>query len=108
MTRRPETLAAPDPYRFADDAEFRALLWGAGLEDVDVRTVSLTQHVPDADQLWEGMLGGSVRTAGLVMRQQPHIRSTIRATVGRLAEEYGVGSELAIPACAKIARGRRP
>jgi ubiquinone/menaquinone biosynthesis C-methylase UbiE len=108
VTRRLETLAAPDPYRLADDAEFRALLRGAGLEDVDVRSVSLTQQVPDADELWEGMLGGSVRTAGLVMRQEPHIRSRIRAAVGRLAEEYRVDGGLAIPACAKIALGRRP
>jgi hypothetical protein len=101
-------LAAPDPYRFADDGELRALLRGAGLGDVEVRSVSLVQRVSDAAELWEGMLGGSVRTAGLVMRQPPATRRRIRAAVERLADEYRVDGGLAIPARAKIARGRRP
>jgi SAM-dependent methyltransferase len=101
-------LAAPDPYRFADDEELRALLRGAGLEDVAVRSVSLIQPVSDADELWEGVLGGSVRTAGLVMRQPATTRRRIRAAVEWLADEYRVDGGLAIPACAKIARGRRP
>ena len=100
--------AGPDPYRFSDDDEFRGLLRGAGLEGVEVRSVSLSQRVSDGDELWEGMLGGSVRTAGLVMRQPPPTRGRIRAAVERLAEEYRVDGALAIPAAAKIARGRRP
>lgn len=106
-TRLRAALAGPDPYRFADDDEFRALLRGAGLEHVEVRSVSLIQRVSDADELWEGMLGGSVRTAGLVMRQPPAARRRIRAAVERLAEEHRVDGALAIPARAKIARGRR-
>jgi hypothetical protein len=54
------------------------------------------------------MLGGSVRTAGLVMRQPPATRTGIRAAVERLAEEHRVDGGLAILARAKIARGRRP
>jgi SAM-dependent methyltransferase len=100
--------AGPDPYRFADDDEFRALLRAAGLEDVAVRSVSLTHRVGDVNELWRGLLGGSVRTAGLVMRQAPETRRNIRAAVERLADEYRADDELAIPACAKIARGRKP
>ena len=107
-TRSPEALAGPDHYRFADDDELRALLGGAGLEDIDVHSVLLSQRVSDADELWEGMLGGSVRTAGLVMSQPPAQRLRIRAVVDRLAEEYRVDGGMAIPVCAKIARGRRP
>jgi hypothetical protein len=75
---------------------------------VEVRPVSLIQRVSDADGLWQGMLGGSVRTAGLVMRQPRSARRRIRAAVEQLAEEYRVDGGLAIPARAKIARGRRP
>ena len=107
VTHPLETLAASAPYRFADDTAFRELLRGAGLEDVDVRSVSLTQRVSDTDELWEGMLGGSVRTAGLVMRQPPAVRMKIRAAVERLAEEYRLDGGLAIPVRAKLARGRR-
>jgi SAM-dependent methyltransferase len=108
VTHPQELPAGPNPYRFADDDEFRRLLRGAGLEDVEIRSVSLTHRVPDADDLWEGMLGGSVRTARLVMRQPPSTRSRIRAAVERLADEYRVGGGLAIPARAKIGRGERP
>ena len=109
VTRPQEAPAGPDGYRFADDDEFRGLLDGAGLEDVAVLSVSLTHRVPDADELWQGILGGSVRTAGLVMCQPPSTRTRIRAAVERLAGEYRmIDGALAIPVCAKIARGRRP
>jgi SAM-dependent methyltransferase len=108
ITRPQEASAGPDPYRFADDDEFRALLRGASCEDVEIRSVSLTHRVGDANELWQGLLGGSVRTAGLVMRQTPGTRRKIRAAVQRLAEEYRVDGELVIPAWAKIARGRKP
>ncbi len=98
----------PDPYRFADDDQFRELLLGAGLEDVEVQSVSLTHRVLDTEELWQGMLGGSVRTSGLVMRQPPRTRHQIRAAVEQLAEEYRADGGFDIPACAKIACGRMP
>jgi SAM-dependent methyltransferase len=107
-TPPPETVAGPDHYRFGDDDELRTLLGGAGLEDIDVRSVSLSQRVSDVDELWEGMLGGSVHTAGLVLSQTPSRRQRIRAAVDRLTDEYRVDGGLAIPVRAKIARGRRP
>jgi SAM-dependent methyltransferase len=100
--------AGPDPYRFADDDEFRALLRGARCEDVEIRSVSFTHRVGDVNELWQGLLGGSVRTAGLVKRQAPETRRKIRAAVQRLAEEYRADGELVIPVCAKIACGRKP
>jgi SAM-dependent methyltransferase len=108
VTRPQGAHAGPDRYRFAHDDEFRDLLRRARFDSVEVRSVSLSQRVSDADELWRGMLGGSVRTAGLVMRQPPPTRARIRAAVERLAEEYRVDRALAIPAAAKIARGRRP
>jgi SAM-dependent methyltransferase len=102
------TAAGPDPYCFADDAVFRALLASAGLEDIEVRSVSHAQPVPGADELWRGLLGGSVRTAGLVERQSPATQRRIRAAVKRLAEQHRVDGELVIPVRAKLASGRRP
>jgi hypothetical protein len=60
----------------------------------------------DVNELWQGLLGGSVRTAGLVMRQAPGTRRKIRAAVERLAEDHRADGELVIPVCVKIARGR--
>ena len=98
----------PDPFRFADDDAFRGLLRGAGLDEVEVRPVQLSHRVADADELWRGLLGGSVRSAGLVMRQSPSTRRRIRETVERLAEEYRVDGGLDLPGRAKLARGRKP
>jgi SAM-dependent methyltransferase len=108
VTGPQEAVAGPDPYRFADHDELRGLLRGAGLEGVEVRSISLIHRVPDTDALWEGMLGGSVRSAGLVMRQPQRTRRSIRAEVERLVEEYRADGAFAIPASAKIAWGRRP
>jgi len=104
----PAGSAGPDPDRFADDRELRDLLRGAGFADVEVRPVSLVHRVADVDELWRGMLGGSVRTAGLVMRQPPQTRRSIRAAVEELADEYRADGALAIPARAKVAHGRKP
>jgi SAM-dependent methyltransferase len=101
-----ETPAGPDPHRFTDDDEFRGLFGGADLDHVEVRSVSLTHRVPGVDELWQGMLGGSVRSAGTIMRQPSRTRGRIRAAVERLAAEYRVDGALAIPARAKVARGR--
>lgn len=107
-TPPPEALAGPDHYRFAADDELRALLGAAGLEDIEIRSESLSQRVADVDELWEGMLGGSVHTAGLVLSQPPSQRRRIRAALDSLTDDYRVEGGLEIPVRAKIARGRRP
>jgi SAM-dependent methyltransferase len=108
VSRSRAVVEGPDPHRFADCDELRALLRGAGLEDVEVRSMAFAQRVTGADGLWHGLLGGSVRSAGLVMRQPPATRRRIRVAVERLAERYRVDGGLAIPACAKIARATTP
>jgi hypothetical protein len=92
---------------FADDDELRGLLEGAGLEAVEIHPASLTQRVADADALWHGMVGGSVRTAGLLTRLPLDVRERVREAAERLAQEYAADGALAIPARAKIARGRK-
>jgi SAM-dependent methyltransferase len=103
-----ETHGGPDHHRFGDDDELRTLLGAAGLEDIDIRSESLSQRVADVDELWEGMLGGSVHTAGLVLSQPRSQRRRIRAALDSLTDEYRVEGGLDIPVRAKIARGRRP
>jgi SAM-dependent methyltransferase len=103
----PGVPAGPDPDRFADDGEFARLLRNAGLDGVEVRSVSLTHRVLDGEELWEGLLGGSVRGAGLIMAQPPPTQARIRAEVERLAEQYRADGGLDIPADAKIASGRK-
>ena len=71
VTRPQEAAAGPDPNRFADDDEFRAAAVKRGSRGRGGPVGLAHPAGADADELWEGMLGGSVRTAGLVMQQPP-------------------------------------
>jgi SAM-dependent methyltransferase len=98
-----------DRFRFADDDRFAALLRGAGFAGVEVRAVALTHRIADANELWEGMLGGSVRSAALLSEQSAGAQAAVRTEFERLAEEHrDAGGGLAIPIRVKIARGARP
>ena len=96
--------AGPDTFRFADEAELERLFAGAGFEQVAVETLDLVHEANDLDELWHGLLGGSVRGAGVVEAQDAPTRERIRAEFHRLAGELGGR----IPCGVKLASGRRP
>jgi SAM-dependent methyltransferase len=98
----------PDPFRFADDAALAALLSGAGLAGAEVRSIAFEQEVADTDELWEGMLAGSVRTAALIERQPEPVRRRIRAALERAVAPYRSATAVVLPVSAKLGSGRRP
>jgi SAM-dependent methyltransferase len=100
----------PDGFRFADEHEFTTLLAGARLEQVGVDTVELVVPVPGGvDELWEGLLGGSVRASSVVLAQPKEVRRRIRAAFDQLAAEHrSADGGLAVPAVVKIGSGRCP
>jgi SAM-dependent methyltransferase len=97
----------PDPFRFADEAAFAALLSGAGLEGVDVRSIGFEEMVADTDELWEGMLAGSVRTAAVIERQPESVRGRIRVELESVVAAYRSDIGIMLPVSAKLASGRR-
>jgi len=100
--------ASPDPFRFADDAQLRALLEGAGLEDATVETVAVRHRVEgDAIALWDGLLAGSVRSAAAVEALSPPARERARAAFAELVEPHRVTGGHELPAVAKVGSGRR-
>ena len=66
-------------FRFADAAEFRALLADQGFIDVDVRSLAFTHPVNSADELWDGLLHGTVRTSAVIHGQPEDVVKRIRA-----------------------------
>jgi len=95
----------PDPYRFADHAEMESLLGGAGLAEPRASALRFDEAVDDADQLWEGLLGGSVRSAARVQAQPEAERERARERLHRLAEsECRAGDRLAVPVCVTLGR----
>jgi ubiquinone/menaquinone biosynthesis C-methylase UbiE len=97
----------PDPFRYADDAEFRALLEGTGFAGVEVRKLEVVHRAGSADELWEGVLAGTVRASALVLSQPQPVRTRIRAALERRAEDLRDGDAIALPAVIKLAAGER-
>jgi SAM-dependent methyltransferase len=96
----------PDFFRFSHDGEFATLLRGAGLRGVTVETIAFGYRLASADELWNGVLGGSVRMAALIRRQPVETQDRIRAEFDRLVAEYRAPDGLEIPVSVKLAAGR--
>jgi SAM-dependent methyltransferase len=91
---------APDALRFTDAGELARLF--AGLEDLRVDEISFTVPVAGFDELWEGVLGGTVRTARRLVAGGDDAREALRA----LAEPYRVGDGYALPTLVRVASCR--
>ena len=97
----------PDPFRFADEAALAALLSGAGLDGVEVRSIGFEERIADTDELWEGMLAGSVRTAAVIERQSESVRRRIRVELENVVAPYRSDAGITLPVSVKLASGRR-
>jgi ubiquinone/menaquinone biosynthesis C-methylase UbiE len=107
--KAPEDLPVGPPiFRFADEREFDRLLRTQGLEGIQVRTIAFSHSAPSQDDLWQGLLGGSVRTSALILRQSEDVQRKIRAAFDRIVQQYQVGDRLEIPVSVKLAFGRKP
>jgi SAM-dependent methyltransferase len=105
----PEDLpTGPDFFRFAVDDEFDAVLSDHGLENRTVTTIAFTHRIATAEDLWDGLLGGTVRTSALILRQPEEIQLRIRESFDRLVDAYQRDDALELPVSAKLASGRKP
>ena len=84
------------------------LLEGAGLGEVAVEPVELVQRIADAEQLWRGFMGGSVRGSTLVRAQSDAVQARIREALDAVVEPYRAGDVLEVPVAANIASGLKP
>jgi SAM-dependent methyltransferase len=101
--------AGPPLFRFADDDAFRALLGdAAGLVDVRVETVDFPLELASADQLWDGLVQGSVRLRPMVTSQTEAMQREIRAHFDGLLEPLRDGDGFEVPVAVKLASGRKP
>lgn len=96
----------PPFFRYADEGRLAALLRNAGYADVGVSTVAFEHRAASTDELWHGLLDGTVRTSALVRGQPPAVRERIRVTFDRLASGYASGGGLSLPVSVKLAAGR--
>jgi ubiquinone/menaquinone biosynthesis C-methylase UbiE len=99
--------AGPSFFRFADESTFATLLEEAGLVDVEVDRVEFDLHLEDADELWQGLLSGSVRVRPMVMGQAEEVRHEIRRRYDELLESYRVQDGFEVPVSVKLASGTK-
>ena len=104
----PDIPVGPPFFRFADDEEFSALLRGRRLEDVVVRTIAFSHREASPETLWQGLLGGTVRTAALIRGQTSDMQRRIRADFDRIVRQHEVDGGLELPVSVKLASGRKP
>ncbi len=102
----PDLPVGPPMFRFAEDAEFVALL-EAHLVEVVVETESFTETIENADELWYGLLGGSVRLPPLVTMQTEAVQAEIRERFDALLENHRSGGVFEVPVSVKLASGRK-
>jgi ubiquinone/menaquinone biosynthesis C-methylase UbiE len=98
----------PEAFRFADAGELRALLEAAGFERVEVREHELSHAVEGADELWDGVQTGSVRTAAQLRALDDGERARVRGALEELLEERRAGGGLELETAVLIAAGVSP
>jgi SAM-dependent methyltransferase len=98
----------PDFFRFSDDGEFVAALRRQDLADPTVTAITFVQRFATADELWNGMLGATVRVSALITCQPEEVGQRIRAAFDRLADVYRRGDGLELPVAVKLATAAKP
>jgi ubiquinone/menaquinone biosynthesis C-methylase UbiE len=107
-TPPPDIPAGPAFFQFADDEKSAKLLTGSGLKGVEIATVAFDHQIQSADELWQAMLGGMVRTSATFLGQPEQTREKIRTAFDRLVLDYRRGKWFEVPVSVKLASGVKP
>lgn len=86
----------PPFFAYADPERLRGLLAGAGLQAVEVTPLAFRHRVGTAAELWDAVVGGTVRTSALVTSQAPERQRAIRAAFERIVAAYGEPLDLGV------------
>jgi hypothetical protein len=103
----PDLPVGPDFFRFSDESELVSLLESHDFGGITVREVSFLHPVSSPDELWHGLLGGTVRTAAIVRAQPEPVRRRVRDAFDRLLEVHRVADGYELPVSVKLASAHR-
>ena len=98
----------PPLFRFADEEELSRLLREAGFVDVAVERHGFDLELESADELWQGLVDGTVRVGPLVRGQPEEMQRAIRERFDKLLGEYDREDGLAVSVAATIGVGTLP
>jgi hypothetical protein len=96
----------PPFFRYSDEAALTGLLEGAGLAEVSVTTLAFTHEAVDAEQVWQALVHGTVRTAALVAGQDDRLRQAVHDSFVSELEAHRRGGRLALAAAVRMGTGR--
>jgi SAM-dependent methyltransferase len=99
------TPPGPSAVRFTDRDELVRLLRGAGLSGISVEELSFDLHVATFDEIWDGILGGTVRVSARFVAATPAQRDRAREELRRLTEPFRTPDGYALPTKIRIATG---
>jgi SAM-dependent methyltransferase len=88
----------PDAARFTDAGELARLIGGT------VTEIRPTLHVDALDELWDGVRGGTVRTAARLAAASPEQLAAVRVHLETLAEPYRTPTGYELPTTIRIAK----
>jgi SAM-dependent methyltransferase len=98
----------PPFFRFAEDAEFRRLLVGAGVSDVAIETTEVEFDFASIDELFTAFLEGTVRVGGMLRAASTEQRDRIRAHVEGALSSFRRADAYSVSAPIKVACGEKP
>jgi SAM-dependent methyltransferase len=98
----------PPFFRFSAVEESQRTLAGAGFVDADARVAALTWSVDSAEQIFDALSRGGVRTAAVLRAQTPDALDAIRSAVRRSVEGYRNGDRFVLPMPAVLASAMKP
>jgi SAM-dependent methyltransferase len=96
----------PSATRFTDRDELAGLLRSAGLTGVTVDDLRFDLHVATFDEIWDGILGGTVRVSARFVAATPAQRDHAREALRRLTDPLRTPDGYALPTLIRIATGR--
>ena len=95
----------PEFFRYSHQPELVSLLEGHDFDAITVRNVSFLHTIATPDELWDGLVGGTVRTAAVVRAQPEPTRRRIRDAFERFLEVHRTGDHINVPVSVKLAAG---
>ena len=104
----PDLRVGPDFFRFSREPELVSLLTRHGFHSITARELSFLHAATSPDELWHGLLGGTVRTAAVVRAQPEPVRRRIRDAFDRLMQEHRAGDGFEVPVSVKLAAAQGP
>jgi hypothetical protein len=76
--------------------------------DVAVETVEFPLRLASADELWTGLVDGTVRVRPMIVGQSAEMQRAIRTHFDELLEDYRTDDGFDVPVSVKLASGRKP